>query len=140
MHMTHTQLQQRNTRRPKKHTRRRKDLEQCPQKSGVCLKVYLMTPRKPNSAVRKVAWVMFSNYYRVVSYIRGKGHTLQKHSKGLHAGGRTQDLPGVRYKMIRGRGDFSRLPDRRKRRSFYATPLPAADTARGPYHKAHRFW
>jgi small subunit ribosomal protein S12 len=133
--MTYVQLQQRSPRRPKKHNTRRRDLKLSPQRRGTCLKVFTTTPRKPNSAIRKVARVLLSSYFRVTAYIPGMSHNLQKHSSVLVRGGRVKDLPGVRYTIIRGKLDLQRLVNRRKRRSKYGTPLPHADTIRGPYHK-----
>jgi small subunit ribosomal protein S12 len=133
--MTFSQLLQRSPRIPKKHNTRRRDLQLAPQKRGTCLKVFITTPRKPNSALRKVARVLLSNYYRVTAYIPGMSHNLQKHSVVLVRGGRVKDLPGVRYTIIRGKYDLQRLVHRRKRRSKYGTTLPNADTARGPYYK-----
>jgi len=91
----------------------------CPQKKATCLKVFHMTPRKPNSALRKVAWVLLSNGYRVNVYIPGMGHTLQKHSVVLIRGGRVKDLPGMKYTIIRGKFDLKRLSTRRQGRSKY---------------------
>src|SRR6195952_4285050 len=125
----------RKPRKSKVYKEKRKDLQHCPQKKATCLKVFNMTPRKPNSALRKVARVLLSNYYRVTAYIPGMGHNLQKHSVVLIRGGRVKDLPGVRYTIIRGKCDLQRLVDRRKRRSKYGTTLPGGDTNRGPYHK-----
>lgn len=133
--MTFSQLQQRCPRVPQKHYRRRRDLEQCPQKKGTCLKVFITTPRKPNSALRKVARVALSNRYRITAYIPGMSHNLQKHSVVLVRGGRVKDLPGVRYTIIRGKCDLHRIIDRRKSRSKYGTTLPGGDLTRGPYHK-----
>ena len=133
--MTFSQLQLRSPRIPKKHDTRRHDLQLAPQKRGTCLKVFITTPRKPNSALRKVARVLLSNYRRVTAYIPGMTHNLQKHSVVLIRGGRVKDLPGVRYTIIRGKYDLQRLTNRRKRRSKYGTPLTKKDTIRGPYHK-----
>ncbi len=133
--MTLSQLQQRYPRVPKKHNTRRRDLELAPQRKGTCLKVFITTPRKPNSALRKVARVLLSNYYRVTAYIPGMSHNLQKHSIVLVRGGRVKDLPGVRYTIIRGKFDLQRLVARRKRRSKYGTTLPGGDKSRGPYYK-----
>lgn len=133
--MTYNQLQQRSPRIPKKHNTRRRDLTFAPQKKGTCLKVFITTPRKPNSALRKVARVLLSNYYRVTAYIPGMSHNLQKHSVVLVRGGRVKDLPGVRYTIIRGKYDLQRLIDRRKGRSKYGTTLPTADTNRKKYNK-----
>lgn len=133
--MTYNQLQQRSPRVPKPHKTRRRDLARAPQKKGTCLKVFITTPRKPNSALRKVARVLLSNYYRVTAYIPGMSHNLQKHSVVLVRGGRVKDLPGVRYTIIRGKYDLQRLIDRRKGRSKYGTTLPTADTNRKKYNK-----
>jgi small subunit ribosomal protein S12 len=133
--MTLSQLQRRCPRIPKTHDTRRRDLQMCPQKRGTCLKVFTTTPRKPNSAIRKVARVLLSNYNRVTAYIPGMSHNLQKHSVVLIRGGRVKDLPGVRYTIIRGKLDLQRLADRRKRRSKYGTPLPGSDMRRGFYRK-----
>jgi small subunit ribosomal protein S12 len=133
--MTLSQLQQRYPRIPKKTDTRRRDLQLSPQKKGTCLKVFITTPRKPNSALRKVARVLLSNYHRVTAYIPGMSHNLQKHSVVLVRGGRVKDLPGVKYTIVRGKFDLQRLVDRRKRRSKYGTKLPGGDTNRGPYHK-----
>jgi small subunit ribosomal protein S12 len=133
--MTFNQLQQQSPRVPKKHSSRRRDLELAPQKKATCLKVFTTTPRKPNSALRKVARVLLSNYNRVTAYIPGMSHNLQKHSVVLVRGGRVKDLPGVRYTMIRGKYDLQRIIDRRKGRSKYGTTLPTADTNRKKYTK-----
>lgn len=133
--MTIAQLQHHYKRIPKTHNTRRKDLQLCPQKKGTCLKVFTTTPRKPNSAIRKVARVLLSNYNRVTAYIPGMSHNLQKHSAVLVRGGRVKDLPGVRYTIIRGKYDLQRLVDRRKRRSKYGTKLPGGDSQRGPFRK-----
>ena len=92
-----------------------------PQKRGVCVLVKTMTPKKPNSALRKIARVRLTNGIEVTAYIPGEGHTLQQHSVVLVRGGRVPDLPGVKYHLIRGKCDFQPLKERRKRRSFYAT-------------------
>ena len=120
---------------PKKHNTRRRDLQRAPQKRGTCLKVFTTTPRKPNSALRKVARVLLSNYYRVTTYIAGMSHNLQKHSVVLVRGGRVKDLPGVRYTLIRGKLDLQAVAARRKGRSRYGVTLPTEDTIRGPYKK-----
>lgn len=99
--------------------KKRLALEQCPQKKATCLKVFTMTPRKPNSALRKVSWVLFSNYKRVHAYIPGMGHSLQKHSVVLIRGGRVKDLPGMKYTIIRGKFDLKAVLTRRKARSKY---------------------
>ena len=92
-------------------------LEACPQKRGVCTRVYTTTPKKPNSALRKVAKVRLTNGYEVISYIGGEGHNLQEHSVVLLRGGRVKDLPGVRYHMVRGSLDTAGVKDRKQSRS-----------------------
>ncbi len=99
-------------------------LEACPQKRGVCTRVYTTTPKKPNSALRKVAKVRLTNGHEVVSYIPGEGHNLQEHSVVLIRGGRVKDLPGVRYHIIRGTLDTQGVKDRRQRRSKYGAKRP----------------
>ena len=99
-------------------------LEACPQKRGVCTRVYTTTPKKPNSALRKVARVRLTNGFEVTSYIPGEGHNLQEHSVVLLRGGRVKDLPGVRYHMIRGTLDTQGVKDRRQRRSKYGAKRP----------------
>ncbi|EIM23489.1 ribosomal protein S12 [Wallemia mellicola CBS 633.66] len=99
-------------------------LENNPQKKGVCTKVYTTKPKKPNSAIRKVARVKLSNGRVVRAYIPGEGHNLQEHSVVLLRGGRTQDLPGVRYKIIRGALDFSGVVGRSSARSKYGSKKP----------------
>src|SRR5690242_21136627 len=94
-------------------------LEGCPQKRGVCIRVYTQTPKKPNSALRKVARVRLTNAMEVTAYIPGEGHNLQEHSVVLVRGGRVKDLPGVRYKVIRGTLDAAGVSDRKKARSQY---------------------
>ena len=96
-------------------------LEKSPQKRGVCVKVYTTTPKKPNSALRKVARVRLSNGHEVTSYIPGEGHNLQEHSIVLVRGGRVKDLPGVRYKVIRGALDTAGVTDRKQARSRYGS-------------------
>jgi small subunit ribosomal protein S12 len=99
-------------------------LESCPQKRGVCTRVYTTTPKKPNSALRKVARVRLTNGYEVTSYIGGEGHNLQEHSVVLIRGGRVKDLPGVRYHIVRGSLDTSGVNDRRQGRSKYGAKKP----------------
>ena len=94
-------------------------MESCPQKRGVCIRVYTTTPKKPNSALRKVARVRLTNGLEVTSYIPGVGHNLQEHSIVLVRGGRVKDLPGVRYKIVRGTLDTAGVRDRKKARSRY---------------------
>ena len=99
-------------------------LEKSPQKRGVCVKVYTTTPKKPNSAMRKVARVRLTNGFEVTSYIGGEGHNLQEHSVVLIRGGRVKDLPGVRYHVVRGTLDCSGIEDRRNGRSKYGSKRP----------------
>lgn len=99
-------------------------LEGNPQKRGVCVRVYTTTPKKPNSALRKVARVRLSNGYEVTCYIPGEGHNLQEHSIVLVRGGRVKDLPGVRYKIIRGALDAAGVKDRKQSRSKYGAKRP----------------
>ncbi len=99
-------------------------LEACPQKRGVCTRVYTTTPKKPNSAMRKVARVRLTNGFEVSSYIGGVGHNLQEHSIVLIRGGRVKDLPGVRYHVVRGSLDTSGVEDRKQRRSKYGAKRP----------------
>ena len=94
-------------------------LKACPQKRGVCLRVYTTTPKKPNSALRKVCRVRLTSGYEVTSYIGGEGHNLQEHSVVLIRGGRVKDLPGVRYHTVRGSLDTSGVANRKQRRSKY---------------------
>ena len=96
-------------------------LQQCPQKKGVCIKVYTTKPKKPNSAIRKVARVKLSNSQQVIGYIPGEGHSLQEHSVVYIRGGRVKDLPGVRYKIIRGKLDLHGVQNRKQARSKYGT-------------------
>ncbi len=99
-------------------------LKQCPQKRGVCTRVYTTTPKKPNSALRKVARVRLTNGMEVTSYIPGEGHNLQEHSVVLIRGGRVKDLPGVRYHIIRGTLDTTGVQNRKQSRSKYGAKRP----------------
>ena len=99
-------------------------LDACPQKRGVCVKVYTTTPKKPNSALRKVARVKLTNGQEVSAYIPGEGHNLQEHSVVLIRGGRVKDLPGVRYHILRGTLDTQGVEARKQRRSHYGTKKP----------------
>jgi len=99
-------------------------LQRCPQKRGVCTRVYTNTPKKPNSALRKVARVRLTNSIEVTAYIPGEGHNLQEHSIVLIRGGRVKDLPGVRYHVIRGTLDTSGVADRKQGRSKYGAKKP----------------
>jgi small subunit ribosomal protein S12 len=104
---------------------KRVDLELAsPQKRGVCTKVYTMTPKKPNSALRKVAKVRLTNGYEVIAYIGGEGHNLQEHSVVMIRGGRAKDLPGVRYHIVRGVLDTQGVADRKQSRSQYGAKRP----------------
>jgi small subunit ribosomal protein S12 len=121
------QLVRKGRKRPKKKTstpglksgQGRKQRIAAPQRRGVCTRVYTATPKKPNSALRKVARVRLTNGMEVTAYIPGEGHNLQEHSVVLVRGGRVKDLPGVRYKVVRGTLDASGVADRRKSRSMY---------------------
>jgi len=112
--------------RRKKMTKRSNTpaLQSCPQRRGVCVRVYTTTPKKPNSALRKVARVRLTNGIEVTSYIPGIGHNLQEHSVVLIRGGRVKDLPGVRYHVVRGTLDTLGVSDRRQGRSKYGTKRP----------------
>lgn len=99
-------------------------LSKCPQRRGVCLRVYTTTPKKPNSALRKVCRVRLTNGFEVTAYIGGEGHNLQEHSVILIRGGRVKDLPGVRYHIVRGSLDCAGVKDRKKSRSKYGVKRP----------------
>ena len=114
----------RKARVPRKVKTRVPALENSPQKRGVCTRVYTTTPKKPNSAMRKVARVRLTNGFEVTSYIGGEGHNLQEHSVVLIRGGRVKDLPGVRYHTIRGTLDCAGVADRRQGRSKYGAKRP----------------
>ena len=105
-------------------------LQDCPQRRGVCTRVYTTTPKKPNSALRKVAKVRLTNGFEVISYIGGEGHNLQEHSVVLIRGGRVKDLPGVRYHTVRGALDASGVEKRRQGRSKYGAKRPKAGAAK----------
>ena len=105
-------------------TTKSRALGSCPQKRGVCTRVYTTTPKKPNSALRKVARVRLTNGIEVTAYIPGEGHNLQEHSIVMIRGGRVKDLPGVRYHIVRGTLDTSGVTDRQKSRSKYGTKKP----------------
>ncbi|HSY75501.1 MAG TPA: 30S ribosomal protein S12 [Bacteroidia bacterium] len=115
----------------KKITRKSKSgaLNQCPQRRGVCIRVYTTTPKKPNSALRKVAKVRMTNGEEVIAYIPGEGHNLQEHSIVLVRGGRVKDLPGVRYHLVRGTLDTAGVDNRKQSRSKYGTKRPKAGAA-----------
>jgi small subunit ribosomal protein S12 len=99
-------------------------MEACPQKRGVCTRVYTTTPKKPNSALRKVAKIRLTNGFEVIGYIPGEGHNLQEHSVVMIRGGRVKDLPGVRYHVLRGVLDTQGVKDRKQRRSKYGAKRP----------------
>ncbi|NGX57719.1 MAG: 30S ribosomal protein S12 [Chlamydiae bacterium] len=114
-------------RKPRKKKQKRTKspaLKACPQRRGVCLQVKTKTPKKPNSALRKVAWVRLSTGQEVIAYIGGEGHNLQEHSIVLVRGGRVKDLPGVRYHIVRGSLDCAAVQDRKQRRSKYGAKRP----------------
>ncbi len=114
----------RKPRSPKKKKKKSPALQKCPQRRGVCLQVKTKTPKKPNSALRKVAWVRLSNGQEVIAYIGGEGHNLQEHSIVLVRGGRVKDLPGVRYHIVRGSLDCAAVKDRKQARSKYGAKKP----------------
>ena len=120
---TVNQLIRKGRKRPRKRNKT-PALRGCPQKRGVCTRVYTTTPKKPNSALRKVARVRLTNGFEVTSYIPGEGHNLQEHSVVMIRGGRVKDLPGVRYHIIRGSLDTQGVKDRRQRRSKYGAKRP----------------
>ena len=114
-------------RKPRKTKRSKSDvpaLKNCPQRRGVCTRVYTTTPKKPNSALRKVCRVKLTSKFEVTSYIGGEGHNLQEHSVILIRGGRVKDLPGVRYHTVRGTLDTTGVEDRKQRRSKYGSKKP----------------
>lgn len=114
----------RKPRRSRRSKSRTPDLEACPFKRGVCTRVYTMTPRKPNSALRKVARVRLTTGTEITSYIPGVGHNLQEHSVVLVRGGRVKDLPGVRYHIVRGKLEAHGVADRKQSRSKYGSKRP----------------
>lgn len=118
---TITQLCKLKCRKKKFFKRKTKALQKCPQKRGVCVKVFTRTPKKPNSALRKVAKVRLSYGKRVEAYIPGEGHNLQDYSVVLMRGGRVKDLPGMKYHLIRGKYDFQGVKNRKNGRSIYGT-------------------
>ena len=110
-------------------------LDSCPQRRGVCTKVYTTTPKKPNSAMRKVAKVRLTNKQEIIAYIPGEGHNLQEHSIVLVRGGRVKDLPGVRYHIVRGSLDTAGVEGRKQQRSKYGTKRPKAGAVAAPAKK-----
>ncbi len=107
-------------------------LDSCPQRRGVCTRVYTTTPKKPNSAMRKVAKVRLTNKQEIIAYIPGEGHNLQEHSIVLVRGGRVKDLPGVRYHIVRGSLDTAGVDGRKQQRSKYGTKRPKAGAVAAP--------
>jgi small subunit ribosomal protein S12 len=120
---THNQLLKK-PRTPKVKRIKAPALEKCPQKRGVCTRVYTTTPKKPNSALRKVAKIRLTNGFEVIGYIPGEGHNLQEHSVVLIRGGRVKDLPGVRYHILRGVMDTQGVKNRKQGRSKYGAKRP----------------
>lgn len=114
----------RKPREKKKEFSKSPALKRCPQRRGVCVQVKTKTPKKPNSALRKVAWVKLSTGQEVIAYIPGEGHNLQEHSIVLVRGGRVKDLPGVRYHIVRGALDTAAVADRKQGRSRYGAKRP----------------
>jgi len=114
---------QKQKRLEKKKINKSPALKKCPQRKGICLKVYTTTPKKPNSALRKIAKVRLTSRYTVISYIPGIGHNLQEHSIVLVRGGRVKDLPGVKYHIVRGKYDLLGILKRKTSRSKYGTKL-----------------
>jgi small subunit ribosomal protein S12 len=114
----------RKPRQPKTYREKARHLQSSPQKRGVCTRVYTTTPKKPNSALRKVAKVRLTNGFEVIGYIPGEGHNLQEHSVVMIRGGRVKDLPGVRYHILRGVLDTQGVKDRKQRRSKYGAKRP----------------
>lgn len=113
-------------------------LNSCPQRRGVCTRVYTTTPKKPNSALRKVARVRLTSGFEVTAYIPGEGHNLQEHSIVYVRGGRVKDLPGVRYHIVRGTADTQGVDGRKKSRSKYGSKKPKAGAATGPGAKGKK--
>ena len=119
-----------NPRKKKRILNKTPALKHCPQKRGVCIRVYTRTPKKPNSALRKVAKIrLMGNRKPVIAYIPGEGHNLQEHSVVMIRGGRVKDLPGVKYKIIRGLLDFQGIKARKKARSKYGAKKQKVDTS-----------
>jgi small subunit ribosomal protein S12 len=114
-------LRKKTSRKQKRFLNKTPALDQCPQRKGVCFRVYTRTPKKPNSALRKVAKIRLTNSTEIIAAIPGEGHNLQEHSVVLVRGGRVKDLPGVKYKIIRGILDLQGVPQRRQSRSKYGT-------------------
>lgn len=115
-----------------KYSSKSRALDACPQRRGVCTRVYTTTPKKPNSALRKVAKVRLTNKFEVIAYIPGEGHNLQEHSIVMIRGGRVKDLPGVRYHIVRGALDTAGVNNRQKSRSKYGTKKGKGGAAAAP--------
>jgi len=111
----------RNKRKKKNKRNKVPALDNCPQKKGVCIKIFLRTPKKPNSALRKLTRLRLTNDKKIMAYIPGEGHNLQEYSTVLIRGGRVKDLPGIKYHLIRGKLDFNGLKERKTSRSKYGT-------------------
>ena len=105
----------------KKKIKKTPALESCPQKKGICIKIFLRTPKKPNSALRKLVKLRLTNHKKIIAYIPGEGHNLQEYSTVIIRGGRVKDLPGIKYQLVRGLLDFSGLKNRKTSRSKYGT-------------------
>jgi small subunit ribosomal protein S12 len=120
---TINQLSLKKSRKTKFFKKKTPALQQCPQKKGVCIKIFIRSPKKPNSACRKVAKIKLSTGKKVEAYIPGEGHTLQQYSVILIKGGRTPDLPGIKYRLIRGKYDFKGVKNRKTSRSLYGVKL-----------------
>lgn len=117
--LTINQLSLKKSREKKQFKKKTPALKSCPQKKGVCIKIFIRSPKKPNSACRKVAKIKLSTGKKVDAYIPGEGHNLQQYSVILIRGGRTPDLPGIKYRLIRGKYDFKGVKNRRTSRSCY---------------------
>nr|YP_009635061.1 ribosomal protein S12 [Chionanthus axillaris]YP_009635106.1 ribosomal protein S12 [Chionanthus axillaris]YP_009635149.1 ribosomal protein S12 [Chionanthus brassii]YP_009635194.1 ribosomal protein S12 [Chionanthus brassii]YP_009640325.1 ribosomal protein S12 [Chionanthus quadristamineus]YP_009640370.1 ribosomal protein S12 [Chionanthus quadristamineus]YP_009641176.1 ribosomal protein S12 [Chionanthus maxwellii]YP_009641221.1 ribosomal protein S12 [Chionanthus maxwellii]QBS50172.1 ribosoma len=125
----------RNTRQPIRNVTKSPALRGCPQRRGTCTRVYTITPKKPNSALRKVARVRLTSGFEITAYIPGIGHNLQEHSSVLVRGGRVKDLPGVRYHIVRGTLDAVGVKDRQQGRSKYGVKKPKKISDFSPYKK-----
>ena len=123
----HQLLQIKNSRKTKEKFKRNRALKGCPQKQGICLRVFTRPPKKPNSAVRKLAKIRLTNKKNIMAYIPGEGHNLQQHSIVIIRGGRVKDLPGVRYHIVRGVLDTQGVEKRRPGRSLYGNKKPKKD-------------
>ena len=121
--LTINQLSLKKSRKKKKFKKKTTSMKSCPQKKGVCIKIFIRSPKKPNSACRKVAKVKLSTGKKVDAYIPGEGHNLQQYSVILIRGGRTPDLPGIKYRLIRGKYDFKGVKNRKTSRSCYGVKI-----------------